>query len=82
MWGSQCTIFREIETGMSFFGPRKAETTVPCPSCGAPLCIERSCHEVRMRCADCRKCFPLRDFIGRADDAMERFLENVYCDRI
>ncbi len=67
---------------MSFFGPRDAETSLPCPACGAPLHIERSCHEVRMRCPACGTQFPLNDFIGTADDAMERFLENVYCDRI
>lgn len=67
---------------MSFFGPRDAETSLPCPACGAPLHIERSCHEVRMRCPACGAQFPLKDFIGNADDAMERFLENVYCDRI
>lgn len=67
---------------MSFFGPRDAETSLPCPACGAPLHIERSCHEVRMRCPACGTQFPLKDFIGSADDAMEHFLENVYCDRI
>ena len=67
---------------MSFFGPRDAETSLPCPACGAPLHIERSCHEVRMRCPACGTQFPLKDFIGNADDAMERCLENVYCDRI
>ena len=67
---------------MSYFGPRHAETTLPCPSCGKPLTIERSCREVRMRCPACGKSFPLKDFIGQADEAMEQFLENVYCDRI
>ncbi|MBD5646582.1 MAG: hypothetical protein HDQ89_02815 [Desulfovibrio sp.] len=67
---------------MSYFGPRQAQTTLPCPSCGAPLTIERSCREVRMRCPGCGKSFPLKDFIGNADEAMEQFLENVYCDRI
>lgn len=67
---------------MSYFGPREAETTLACPTCGVPLRIERSCREVRMRCPACGGSFPLRDFIGKADEAMERFLENVYCDRI
>lgn len=80
MGGSQCGVF--LEATMSFFGPRDAETSLPCPACGAPLHIERSCHEVRMRCPACGAQFPLKDFIGNADDAMERFLENVYCDRI
>lgn len=67
---------------MSYFGPREAETTLPCPRCGTPLHIGRSCREVRMRCPACGYNAPLKDFIGNADEAMERFLENVYCDRI
>lgn len=67
---------------MSYFGPRQAQTTLACPKCGAPLFIERSCREVAMRCHACGLCAPLKDFIGVADEAMERFLENVYCDRI
>lgn len=67
---------------MSYFGPRDAATTLPCPACGDKLHIARSCREVVMRCPGCDKQFPLRDFIGKADEAMENFLENVYCDRI
>lgn len=67
---------------MSFFGPRQAETSLPCPRCGTPLLIERACREVHMRCPACNTQYPLRDFIGQADEAMEQFLENVYCDRI
>lgn len=67
---------------MAYFSPRNAETTLPCPECGHRLQISRSCHQVQMSCPACRKDFPLRDFINRADSAMEQFLENVYCDRI
>ncbi|MBD5641299.1 MAG: hypothetical protein HDQ91_02625 [Desulfovibrio sp.] len=67
---------------MALFGARDAETTLPCPECGKPLHIGRSCRQVFMTCPACGKEYPLKDFIGKADAAMEQFLENVYCDRI
>lgn len=67
---------------MSFFAPREAQTTLPCPICQAKMLIVRSCHETAMYCPKCRKQFPLRDFIGQADENMEKFLENLYCDRV
>lgn len=67
---------------MAFFSPRDAETTLRCPNCGKNLHICRSCHEVHMSCPACHKNFPLKDFIGQIDEAMENFMENVYCDRI
>lgn len=67
---------------MSYFSPRSAQTTQNCPKCGKKLDIRRSCTEVFMYCPECRKEFPLRDFIGKSDKAMEDFLENVYLDRI
>lgn len=67
---------------MSYFAPRDAETTLKCPVCGKKLHITRSCHEVAMRCQACKRQFPLKDFIGQSDQAMESFMENVYCDRI
>ncbi|MBQ9407089.1 MAG: hypothetical protein IJU37_10205 [Desulfovibrio sp.] len=67
---------------MSFFSSRDAVTTHLCPHCGAALHIARTCHEVYMRCPDCGKRFPLSEYIERADEAMERFLESVYLDRI
>lgn len=67
---------------MAFFAARDAETSLSCPHCAAHLHIVRSCHQVQMRCAACQAQFPLQDYIGQADEAMERFLENVYCDRI
>lgn len=71
-----------IGGNMGYFAPRDAETSLPCPVCGQNLRISRSCHQVRMRCPACRKDYPLADYIGRADENMEKFLENVYCDRI
>ncbi len=67
---------------MFWSAPRDAETTLPCPNCREPLHIARSCHEVHMRCPACGKTYPLGEFVARADDAMEKFMENVYCDRI
>ncbi|WP_165065078.1 dual CXXC motif small (seleno)protein [Desulfovibrio sp. ZJ200] len=67
---------------MTFFAPRDAETSLHCPDCGTRLHIARSCREVHMYCPACRAHYPLREYIHRADEAMERFLENVYCDRI
>lgn len=67
---------------MAYFAPRSAPTTVTCPQCGGKLDIGRSCTEVHMRCPECKKDFPLKDFIDKADKSMEEFLENVYLDRI
>ena len=61
---------------------RKVQTTVPCKKCTAPLSIERSCHEVHMSCPQCGEKAPLREYIAQADEAMESFLEQVYCDRM
>lgn len=65
-----------------FGAPRQAETTLSCPHCSQKLQIARTCHEVYMRCTVCGKVFPLKEFIARADEAMERFLEQAYVDRI
>lgn len=67
---------------MVYFAPREAETTLPCPKCAHKLQITRSCQEVHLRCPNCKSNYPLADFISKADPAMEKFLENVYCDRI
>lgn len=67
---------------MGYFAPREAQTTLPCPDCGEKLEIARSCHEVFMRCKQCKKTWPIKEYIHNADEAMEQFLENVYCDRM
>ena len=67
---------------MAFFASRDVKTTLACPACGAPLHIARTCHEVHMHCPACKAQFPLQDYIRQADEAMEHFLENVYCNRI
>ena len=67
---------------MAFFAPRDVKTTLVCPTCGAPLHIARTCHEVYMHCLACKAQFPLQEYIRQADEAMEHFLENVYCNRI
>ena len=67
---------------MGYFPPREAQTTLKCPTCGTPMKICRSCQSVHMECEKCKVSRPLNEFIHKADDAMERFLENVYFDRI
>lgn len=67
---------------MGYFAPREAQTSLPCPQCSEKLEIARSCHEVYMRCGHCRKIWPIKDYIQKADSIMEQFLENVYCDRM
>lgn len=59
-----------------------SETTLECPQCGAKLDICRSCQKVNMHCPECDKKYELNEFINRADSAMEKFLENIYFDRI
>ncbi len=61
---------------------RKVQTTVVCKHCGTPLFIERSCREVHMFCPTCGKRFPVAEYIAQADEAMENFLDQVYCDRM
>ncbi len=67
---------------MAYFSPRKAETTLACPACGGKMEIRRSCLEVHMGCPSCGKDYPLKEFIGQSDKAMDDFLDNVYLDRI
>ena len=62
-------------------GPREARTTIPCPHCGAPLDIRRTCWDVFMQCSGCRKAFKVESFAQQMDEAMEEFLANVYADR-
>lgn len=65
-----------------FGAPRYADTTLVCPECGSSLQIARTCHEVFMRCTQCEKKYDLKQFISKADNAMEKFLEAAYMDRI
>ncbi|WP_297215630.1 dual CXXC motif small (seleno)protein [uncultured Desulfovibrio sp.] len=67
---------------MSYFAPRQAQTTLPCPHCGKPMLIVRTCHEAHMYCEHCRQSYDLARFITQADDAMETFLAGLYMDRI
>lgn len=67
---------------MPFFAARSAQTTIPCPQCGKPMTIERSCHQVYMHCRDCAKTYPIEEYVRKADKAMEDFLDNCYVDRI
>ena len=67
---------------MASFAARQAQTTIPCPACGKALLAERSCREAHMYCEHCRQRFDIARFIARADEALERFLDGLYLDRI
>lgn len=60
----------------------QAQTTIPCKECGQTLIVARTCHRVYMHCPKCDKKFPLNDYISKMDEALEKFMENVYCDRV
>lgn len=62
--------------------PRSVQTTIPCERCQQPLTAQRSCQEVVLRCMACKAQFSLAKYSQRMDEALEQFLENVYCDRM
>ncbi len=66
----------------SFSPPREAPTTIPCRECGRLLAARRSCREARLGCPGCGRSFELREYIERMDEALEKFLEALNCDRI
>ncbi len=66
----------------SFSRVRKIQTTLPCRECRTPVLVERSCHEVHVVCPACGKMYSVQEYIREADEAMETFLEQVYCDRM
>jgi len=37
---------------------------------------------VQLRCPACQAVFPVEHYVAVMDEALERFLENVYCNRI
>lgn len=81
--GAACAILsHRLEGIMSYFAARHVQTTLACPECDHKLEVARTCHEAFMLCPSCGKRFPLEQFISQADEAMERFLENLYFDRI
>ena len=67
---------------MAFSSARDAETGIDCPDCGHKLRIGRDCFTVFIHCPSCGKKFPLKNMLNKGDEAMEKFLENVYIDRI
>lgn len=75
-------VLEKKEDVMGYFAARQAQTTLPCPDCGQPLLVERSCREAHMLCPGCRRRYDLKPFIAKADEALERFLEGLYFDRI
>ncbi len=62
--------------------PRHTETTIKCHECSGILHAERSCHEVYLRCTKCNAVRPVQEYIRDMDDALEQFMENVFCDRV
>ncbi|MDR3044047.1 MAG: hypothetical protein LBU75_07255 [Desulfovibrio sp.] len=68
-------------TSYGFGQPRAAQTTIPCRTCGTALRVERTCHEVFLRCTTCRSTHDVGEYVAQMDDALESFMENVYCDR-
>lgn len=65
-----------------FWSKRAAKTTLPCDRCQAPLTARRGCREVTLECETCKARFPLEAYSRRMDEALEQFLENVFCDRM
>lgn len=72
---------RMYSTSYGFGHARAAQTTIPCRACGTALRVERTCHEVFLRCATCRTTHTVGEYVDQMDDALESFMENVYCDR-
>ncbi len=64
------------------YAPRLVETTIPCPRCGKPVNVERSCHEAWIHCPGCGKFYQLKDFIPKAVMALVEFLDLCMIDRI
>ncbi|MCA1945978.1 MAG: hypothetical protein LDL30_11975 [Desulfovibrio sp.] len=62
--------------------PRSVQTTMPCERCQQPLMARRGCQQVTLHCEGCKASFPLLKYSQRMDEALEEFLENVYCDRM
>ena len=66
----------------SYSPARKAETTLPCRNCKAPLTAQRTCHEAYLACSKCGKVFQIQEYRLEMDKALEEFLEAINCDRI
>lgn len=62
--------------------PREAQTTMPCKSCNRAVKVARSCNMVYIICPHCQQKFELQEYLSLMDDAMEKFMENIYCDRV
>jgi len=60
----------------------QAQTTIECKDCSQKLIVKRTCHKVYMYCPQCDKDYALNDYISKIDDALEKFMGNVYCDRV
>lgn len=67
---------------MSWGAARTVQTTMPCKECGQGVQAHRACRQVKIYCSACKAQFPLDAYIKEMDDALEGFLENVFCDRV
>ncbi len=65
-----------------FSPPREADTSIRCKACGGNLQARRTCHEAHLYCPACRERRELSDYLAHMDEALERFLEALNCDRI
>jgi hypothetical protein len=61
---------------------REAQTTIPCKNCDTALKVKRSCQHVYMQCDSCGTRGDINEYLSQMDDAMEEFMEGVYCDRV
>lgn len=68
--------------GSSSGAARERDTSMDCLNCGAKVTVRRSCLSVSLHCKSCGANFPAEKYIHCMDDAMESFMENVYCNRI
>jgi ribosomal protein L32 len=68
--------------GTSYSRARQAQTTIVCRECGGTLRAERTCHDVYLRCTACNKVTQVQEHIDEMDEALESFMENVFCDRV
>lgn len=57
-------------------------TTLPCRHCDGRVEARRTCFQVYLQCPNCGASFPVEEYVHSMDEALEDYLENVYCNRI
>lgn len=63
------------------FPPREAKTNMTCQKCKNKLNAKRSCHEAYLYCSHCHTSSQISEYLDSMDAALEKFLENLNCDR-